>query len=790
MPDCLRRSQWWTVVLTLALVALCGSRAAADPLRPTPATLGTAFDDLETLDCSKSNPNCLSELASSDAWPVLSAACSEVAVIVRHFGADAKAWPTVSNSSQFPTAVAANSSADRLAALCIGGGPIPFRLLADPESLAEQKHVFPPAFERWARVFREWTYRIKLLGDTRTKMCAALASSSGPCALSSPISNAQFELKSAGCKSGTAGTEHPWCVSLTGSGVTVQWPSEKEAPSNQRAQPAEIKDAFGSLDPLDFDDGEERTTRFAGAASVGGGVEFLGMLASGAAQLVKKRAEAELRWYAANELNDKLCKISLSDVLNSPKKISLSHFFPRSCSVLNAQTQESYRILIWGSVREAFKADLEALPTSLRTFLELGFQTGQANLNHLQLLSALRVIESLQSSVEPAKLALDLAAYLDTTTIGSPSAVQTLRFVTRVLVFLAHHPELIRHSGTVAATALQTLATLTNNRWKEGINAIKLATQLLKALHGAVDGLTDSVRVIRDPDAKDEAKRAQIPLLVKHLADAGAAAMAIAETTCRAAMPQDSTCTLEIRFLSNAANFVDAIATRDYPRIVVGAGEVLQRAVGSTKWRPKLLSGASVVAQLANADSSDEVEKVLRELTLPIASWREKRREATLVPHGRGVSITGLVGFTVGSEHAKEDGNGNWTAAGIHLSLGVDLNVLGDEGFGTLGLYTPILNLTPFTTSPLDDGDANLDTRAQPIAQEPAAEVEYRADLRQLLSLGLYARWGIGNTPFVLAGGLAYLPAGRQVETARGSALVPVLSYSALLAVDTTLYVF
>ena len=123
---------------------------------------------------------------------------------------------------------------------------------------------------------------------------------------------------------------------------------------------------------------------------------------------------------------------------------------------------------------------------------------------------------------------------------------------------------------------------------------------------------------------------------------------------------------------------------------------------------------------------------------------------------------------------------------GIHASLGVDWNILGTQ-FLTFGAYFPLLNLSTLTSVPYSTAEttaADGDTDGGGNDDEKDTN---HGGAAQLLSLGAYLRFGLGDSPMVLAGGFEWFPV---VVREVGSESVGIYRFCALLAVDTTLFAF
>jgi hypothetical protein len=103
--------------------------------------------------------------------------------------------------------------------------------------------------------------------------------------------------------------------------------------------------------------------------------------------------------------------------------------------------------------------------------------------------------------------------------------------------------------------------------------------------------------------------------------------------------------------------------------------------------------------------------------------------------------------------------------------------------FGTSwtgGLFMSVLDVGQLLSTPLSSGSS---TSSKPVAGGSFS-------LSQVLSPGIYGRVGLGSTPFVLGGGVAYAPGLRKYESpdAASSQQLSVLRVQGFLAVDLTLF--
>jgi hypothetical protein len=135
-------------------------------------------------------------------------------------------------------------------------------------------------------------------------------------------------------------------------------------------------------------------------------------------------------------------------------------------------------------------------------------------------------------------------------------------------------------------------------------------------------------------------------------------------------------------------------------------------------------------------------------------------------------------------------------SVGLVGALGLDVSF--PVRASTLGFYVSVVDLGGLLSLPLGDAAVRL-RGADGVERTATLDVTSRISPEQVLSPGLYFRWGIGRSPFVLAAGASMIPFGRRVQEARAqgdagatpfSADASVFRVGAMLAVDLTLFPF
>lgn len=185
-----------------------------------------------------------------------------------------------------------------------------------------------------------------------------------------------------------------------------------------------------------------------------------------------------------------------------------------------------------------------------------------------------------------------------------------------------------------------------------------------------------------------------------------------------------------------------------------------------------------LLVDLASAKDVASARQAIDSAAAPLGGWRQKREGFTS-------SLTGLVGFGAHAEFAVKR-SANAFTIGMHAPVGLDFNgPIGKDH--TFGLYVSVIDVgqlltVPLTSSARDEGGAEIEATAND-------EVE----LVQVLSPGLYLRWGIGDSPFSLAGGVSYAPRLRrfipanELSTSTFEGQEDVVRVSLGLGVDVTI---
>ena len=234
-----------------------------------------------------------------------------------------------------------------------------------------------------------------------------------------------------------------------------------------------------------------------------------------------------------------------------------------------------------------------------------------------------------------------------------------------------------------------------------------------------------------------------------------------------------------------------AFMRADLVEVAVQAQRAVTVILPLTGLPPDVLRGMILAAEIAQARNPDQIRASLEAVVSPPGAWRLKRRRFML-------SITGLVGVGGGGEMLLASGITNASlvpSLGLVGSLGLDVSF--PAGASTLGVYVSVIDVGNLLSIPLGDSVAKL-RGSDGVERQATLDVTSRISPEQILSPGVFFRWGIGRSPFVFAAGASMMPFGRTVQEiqtggatgASYSTDASVIRLSAVLGVDLTLLPF
>jgi hypothetical protein len=149
------------------------------------------------------------------------------------------------------------------------------------------------------------------------------------------------------------------------------------------------------------------------------------------------------------------------------------------------------------------------------------------------------------------------------------------------------------------------------------------------------------------------------------------------------------------------------------------------------------------VARLAAAKTSDDAKKVFEDEAAPLGSYKVKYDR-----EGVTVAVNAFVGPFAGyggNFQRRNEDKAGFVTRPLSAPVGVDFTFLSWK-YNHLGLMAAIID--PFAI-----GTVTSDSKA--------ADFDWGA----MLTPGLFARWGVGGSPFTLLGGIVYQPLARSSDT-------------------------
>ncbi|MBL8680341.1 MAG: hypothetical protein JNK05_14285 [Myxococcales bacterium] len=508
--------------------------------------------------------------------------------------------------------------------------------------------------------------------------------------------------------------------------------------------------------------------------SVGGLPTPAGMLdlaIQGLAQLIAQRAQAELEAFAIDALRASLCSEHVRP------------WFEHTCDFLGPGGDTTLRVSVGQGLRSAFQSDVLALPTrALSTLPRSGTARGLTALVYFDLLAAW---------------------------VQNPDP----RFAASRVLTLAE-------SWEAASAAPEPRRTREINASRAARDAVLGAGLLLSAATNreSFDRLPDAafvplVSAMLDRDLTDQDRRkirvfrsaiAQYRSVGQGVRVTGRGAVEINATRAAAALRAvvdllnasvelacaDRTIAAMVVLPGRMPELIVAISRGDLSRIVVETTRALAALSVSFGLPESVVRGLVLAAEVASAQSAEQVRAALEAVVAPVGSWRMKRRRPM-------VSLGALVGVGGGAE---------WTLAGggivdprpvgsVSLLGAVGLDVSFPVRSSTIGGFLSVVDLGGLMSLPTGDLQATV-LGQDGSMRESLFQVSPRVSPEQVLSPGLYFRWGIFSTPLVLAVGGSITPAARQVQELRTdggmpvSQTVSVFRAGAFLSADVTLFPF
>jgi len=484
----------------------------------------------------------------------------------------------------------------------------------------------------------------------------------------------------------------------------------------------------------------------------------------GTAEFIVERGEQELAMFASEVMTRELCN-----------KETVKSLLSRTCALIAEPDSDVLFAVTLAALREAVRADLDALPEwltgqlgkatatkSAACALQIGWDFSERVLQGADVAETLWDLQSIIDAAknqEPCKSEAKLVATL-TELAAALHAVPRMKGVDinslvragdlDLLVSRAA-PDLTDEPNTSNQRDLTTSTEL-NDRGKVIREVLRRLRELQRAIETSEKDPTGPNRAA----AVIAALRTVEPLLV-HAGDAATKA------------PE---------YITTISAVVEKIGSQQYiPAVIALANSaMLQDALGNKRVGRNFRVLITLSATIAEAESSDAVKAALEEAAAPLQSWRRKDIEQW------GATITGLPGVGFAYELPVERTSSHERAPeGITvapaLMLGVDIH----RGFGCsrFGLLFNVLDLGAVATIRLDSSKRESD--------EAQAEEKPEIRFEQVFAPGLYPYIGYG--PFDFGVGVGFVPSLRpaRVDDTRNIEPLNVLRFGAFVAVDVSI---
>lgn len=193
-----------------------------------------------------------------------------------------------------------------------------------------------------------------------------------------------------------------------------------------------------------------------------------------------------------------------------------------------------------------------------------------------------------------------------------------------------------------------------------------------------------------------------------------------------------------------------------------------------------------LMADLAAAKDAKDVQAALEAAAAPVGSWRYKRTKPFTI------SVGSLVGLSGGGEFPWHQGvdafQSSGFAGGAMATLGIDVAWRASDTH-TVGVYLSMLDLGQLAYARISGQVTGGDNGGK-----VTADTQSDVGLLDVLSPGVYFRWGVGNSPFSVGCGPSIAPRLRHylVTSATGATsddrLLTTVRFNLFLAIDLTLF--
>jgi hypothetical protein len=501
---------------------------------------------------------------------------------------------------------------------------------------------------------------------------------------------------------------------------------------------------------------------------------MLDLAVQGLAQLVVQRAQAELEAFAIDSLRQSLCSERVRP------------WFEHTCDFLGPGGESSLRVSVGQGLRAAFQSDVLALPTrALETLPRRGTARGLTALLYFDLLAAwVQNPDPNHAAARVLTLADAWEPWSDAEGARRSREIEASR---------------VARASVLSAGLLLSAATNRSvfDRLPDSAFVPLVAAMLDREL---TEEDRRKTRVFRGAIAQYRAVgqgvrvtgRGAIELNATRAAAALRAVVDLLNAAVDLACP-DRTIAQMVTMPGRMPELVVAISRGDLSRIVVETTRSLAALSVSFGLPEPVVRGLALAAEVASAQSAEQVRSALEAVVAPVGTWRMKRRRPM-------VSLAALVGVGGGVEWALAGGGiiDPRPVGSLALLGAVGLDVSFPVRTSTVGGFLSVIDVGGLMSLPT--GSLQATVLGEDGTTRPGLfEVSPRVSPEQVLSPGVYFRWGMFNTPLVLAVGGSITPLARHVQEVRrdgspGGMLlsrdVSLFRAGVFLSADVTLFPF
>lgn len=503
----------------------------------------------------------------------------------------------------------------------------------------------------------------------------------------------------------------------------------------------------------------------------------------GMAAFLADRVKEELALTLVEHLKDSLCRV------NSDQR----YYLQTTCKVAD-DLKIGENPIYWSQIKSAFEKDLIQLPYRLIRKVEKS--------NKLQASSppaisqedarlivqlALEIVINLQKGEDPLETLTGFSRLVgpDAYNCTTHKAICVLSLVSKMVEICGYHSSNPVVATDITDALIREISTFVKTNFEKEIDEekLKILSRKFITLH---DDIIEASKWAAQNAGKDGLgtfnRFARLTVKVLYFAkDIMSEIPDFHEGT----LVKFSTGT---KAADHGVTAMEYIRANDYQHCILETLMMVQVAVPAEKLPDWFKKYMPFVAEVASAQSSDDVKKALQNAAAPVGSYRIKR-----VLGKTTVAIGAAVGFIGGWEDMIHPENADSWAGGLFAPIGLTV----DWGIGhckcckvdhSIGMMIPLIDLGTlvqyrFTSEnkKVDDGDEDATVEQQP-----------SYGFMHVLSPGLYLVYGIPTVPLIIGGGFSYAPGLRKVEQVNSGVDTneDIMRYGVFLGFDIPIFPF